>query len=130
MTAPRGSQTSSSRRWRSHTADSVALPFIGLNVRRRSSDSTASVASSLSDVASDTHDVLLEPAATESEDGTRSPNSAAECDRQEDEADLSLTRESPEKRPLSSCRYCTTGAPAATTDCYFMSSVNYETISL
>ncbi|XP_071537643.1 uncharacterized protein [Panulirus ornatus] len=74
---------------------------------RRSSDSTASLASSLSDGASDAHDASLEPAGTESDDGNRSANSAAECDRQEEEVGRQLTiitGETPLKRLSSSCR--------------------------
>ncbi|XP_069947758.1 coiled-coil domain-containing protein 177-like [Cherax quadricarinatus] len=63
---------------------------------RRSSDSTASLASSLSDL---------------TDDGVRSANSAAECDRQdgdsdddEEEASSGLLRESPSKRPTSAYR--------------------------
>ncbi|KAG7166523.1 Coiled-coil domain-containing protein 177-like [Homarus americanus] len=112
--APGGSQHTSPtplplpprRRWRRPKAPSSTLPFIGLNVRRRSSDSTTSVASSLSD-ATDTHDIIIDPPGTESDDGTRSPNSAAECDRQDDEEDdgaLTLHRNSPRKRPSSAYR--------------------------
>ncbi|XP_068200778.1 calponin homology domain-containing protein DDB_G0272472-like [Palaemon carinicauda] len=58
---------------------------------RRSSDSSVSLASSFSDItAGDNnnialHGVTIEPPGTESDDGTPSANSAAECDRQTSE---------------------------------------------
>lgn len=99
MTAAFGKQHHASRQVRCLTPDNSTLPITGLNVRRRGSGSTTSLASSLSDLSRDAREV----AATESDDGSPSVNSAAECDREEEEESRTLLSESPHKA-TSSCR--------------------------